>query len=262
MSIIPFMFCFVGFTVLALYYPRNARGEQAYAKLLEASAAMKRGETVEDPWCSGNWIAPLVRPKAAVPGALAYLWPSDLEEIIERSDGGAPNFKPAERRLRWRCCLSVAVCIPGAIVFAGGFSKLLVGDDTSISPFGVMILGVGVTSLAFHWKQWRAVKSLAMSGVSLVHMDAVQYRFDLVAPFVQRTREPQQSDSTLGAPTPSAACGESQTTDVPAEGTHGSRSDACEVSLLPAESAHGSRSDACEVSEVPESPMERFEARI
>lgn len=196
MSIVPFCFVLLGFIAL-LHYPREARTEHGHEEVMRCATLIKRGITVEDPWAPGNWITPLQMPSVPVPGALSYIFDSDLRDILERKGtDGRLDFRPLCHKLLLRTMICMCIFIIGIFLFVLpgtdlGIEALLSSDEQSqgrsLSPVGSIVFGVGLVLFAFNFLQYKAVSSLQHVAVDAA---AVQYRIDLNAPFLKKTSEP------------------------------------------------------------------------
>mmetsp|Transcript_46932 Transcript_46932/g.135203 ORF Transcript_46932/g.135203 Transcript_46932/m.135203 type:complete len:213 (+) Transcript_46932:1-639(+) len=186
-SLVPAVFVLAG--VVALwFYPKAARNEASHEAVLHAIAKLKRGQRVADPWREGNYIYP-AEPPTRNAGLLSYFLPHELKDVIGRSNLGAPA-EPADVSRLWRgpllwALLGVALLPARVAVVVAGLEGLADDLGASVSPLGLMLVGIGIVVVWFHGlRVWVAMR-LRSSGVEVQEVVA---RLNAVAPFVGAAR--------------------------------------------------------------------------
>jgi len=183
LSMIPSLFGFLAAGAL-IAYPKQARSEEAHTKVIAAIARVKQGEIVEDPWRPGSMIHP-AEPPTELAGALSYFWPSELKSCLDRGSG-AGAAEPADVSRLWHRPLAVTLVglvliPPGIAVVTAGFPDLFDDLGASVSPLGLMAIGVGISGAWFNGMRVRVALHLQRVGVSRKEVAA---RYNVVAPFV------------------------------------------------------------------------------
>eukprot|EP00928_Gymnodinium_smaydae_P038087 TRINITY_DN26340_c0_g1_i1.p1 TRINITY_DN26340_c0_g1~~TRINITY_DN26340_c0_g1_i1.p1 ORF type:complete len:446 (-),score=55.11 TRINITY_DN26340_c0_g1_i1:74-1231(-) len=208
LSVVPFVFVFLSFVQL-FWYPKEARSEESHECLMHAITAVKRGDTVEDPWRPGCWIKPLKPFEGRVTGALYYIWPSHLRAALvatKEARGGAikdddgVDFAVVTAKLLPYFLFYVLLILAGGVVFALGFQALADPQAGSVAPLGVMLSGIGITGAAFIFAQLRACQHLRRTRVSAAAVEAV---LDLWGPFLGERESSHMPPTTTAA----ADCG-------------------------------------------------------
>lgn len=141
-SIVPCLFV-LGGVVALWFYPKEARSEATQEKVVQAVSLVKRGQTVDDPWRPGSKISP-AEPATEHSGALSYFWPHELKRVAQAS---ADEVVDVSHLLRKPVVLTVvfALFLPiGALVVGAGFEDLSDDLGASVSPLGLMIIGIGL----------------------------------------------------------------------------------------------------------------------
>eukprot|EP00404_Azadinium_spinosum_P007488 CAMPEP_0180434964 /NCGR_PEP_ID=MMETSP1036_2-20121128/10228_1 /TAXON_ID=632150 /ORGANISM="Azadinium spinosum, Strain 3D9" /LENGTH=374 /DNA_ID=CAMNT_0022440857 /DNA_START=327 /DNA_END=1452 /DNA_ORIENTATION=- len=163
-SVIPALFIACGAIVINKF-PSAARTDAAKRELLNAIWLHEAGKVAQDPWFPGKAMPPPPPPSRSE-ALLSHFWPSEL--VAALSVGTTPTALNYQGLL-WRpwCCIVVAfvLAVPGAVITIVGWSDL--GDDlgASVSPLGVMILGVSGLLIWFNGTRLWAVMELKKQGV-------------------------------------------------------------------------------------------------
>jgi len=220
-ALVPFVCVSLG--LMALYfYPKLARTEDMHEKLVDAIARLRRGETVEDPWRPGNFAEP-ARKATRHDGALSYFTPNELRAAIQAPTPSQSSGEVDARQLaRWPLVFFVAFAalMPvGVFVIGLGFEDLYDDLGASVSPLGLMILGIGILGAWFHGSRLLAAAHLVRT--SLRRKDVVR-KYNQLCPFIGAKRldlngSPLADQSTQGA-APEDLEEEQGTSEVPAQG--------------------------------------------
>merc|ERR1712113_443900 len=128
-TVVPTIFILVGGFVL-LMYPKEARDKSAMIKLqekLELSKSTNSQESIDDPWCPGNSVQPIVSDAPSPSGLVSYLWPSQLQAAL-RSDVGVDYSV-----LKWAPIQGVLM---SSVWLVPGIILVVLGWDTLSSPEG------------------------------------------------------------------------------------------------------------------------------
>lgn len=188
-SLIPAMFVLCGVVALCCY-PREARGGKGHARVVQAIAKLRRGEPVEDPWRPGSIVYP-AEPPTRHTGALSYFFPHELKRCVQQEASDYIASGAADTSSLWKppcvwMCVAAFVLIPlGSVGISAGLEGL--GDDlgASVSPLGLMLVGVGAVTLWFHGQRFRAARYLCGARVTRAEVIA---QYNALAPFVGSAR--------------------------------------------------------------------------
>jgi len=154
--------CLLAGTAALLWYPKAARDEATHEQLLLAIARLRRGEVVEDPWRPGNFIHPIEQLSIALAGPLSYLMPSELKRVAEAPavEGDVADFR-AVIRMTGLHALACALLIPlGIWGVAAGWEEMSDDLGASVSPMGLMSIGIGLVSVWFSSSRLAAMLKL------------------------------------------------------------------------------------------------------
>jgi Na+/melibiose symporter-like transporter len=169
-SLVPALFVLAGSAVLC-FYPKHARTNEAHEELIVAIREKHaKGLSAEDPWFPGSVVAP---PPVAGPhdDLLAYFWPSELMAAIEQ-DGQSGHGNS----LRWGTMKGVAIglfLLPLGITFIfAGWKDMNSDLGASVSPIGLVFLGVALLLISFDGTRLRATFAVDKRSISQAELVA------------------------------------------------------------------------------------------
>jgi len=169
-SVVPAFFVALG--VAALYfYPKEAKGEAAHEKLLEAISKVRRGEVVEDPWRPGNRVGPACI-RGPNFGALCYLWPSELRSALSKSSDGVDYAMLVQRPLVLAMLFLLSTPV-GIYIMILGYPELADDGGFSVTPLGLMVIGIGL--LGVWWQGSRARAAMLLKSRQVPREEVVKY---------------------------------------------------------------------------------------
>jgi len=186
-TVVPCFFIMCG--IIGLYfYPKNARSESMHEKLVQATSRLRRGEVVEDPWRPGSFVHPS-EPPTENAGALSYFTPSELKAVVDAGPlaGGLAKVSPLLKRALLWSSLFVAFVPAGGIVVGLGLEDLSDDLGASVSPLGLMGVGLGICGLWFNGVRATAAMDLKRNGLQYKEVVA---KFNEMCPFTGATRLP------------------------------------------------------------------------
>jgi len=189
-SIVPCL-CVLAGTLGLYFYPRHARSEAMQQKLVACITKVRRGETVEDPWRPGNMVKAQAPPGPSA-GTLAYFWPAELKKLAELSCPGQPvNMRVLLPRPVAFTVLHMVLVIPlGLLIVALGMADLQDDLGASVSPIGLMLVGIGVLGAWFDGIRVRAAASLL--GKEVLRSEVVA-QYNRYCPFTGSPALPEDS---------------------------------------------------------------------
>mmetsp|Transcript_118722 Transcript_118722/g.221932 ORF Transcript_118722/g.221932 Transcript_118722/m.221932 type:complete len:759 (+) Transcript_118722:67-2343(+) len=185
-SLVPAVFLFAGFLCL-LKYPKEARTEEAHHKLMIAiTEKHRKGLSAEDPWFLGRTLQP--PPKAGEQdGLLSHFFPAEIDKMIWNAGETAPSFTEVKQTMLCWIATGAIIAVPGVVLVVLGWEDL--GDDlgASLSPLGIILLGISALIIWFHMTRYRALQALEHIGTT---QEQLEERLNFLCRF---TREPEPS---------------------------------------------------------------------
>jgi len=189
-SIVPAVFILFGAVALC-WYPKAARSEQAHVEVIEAIRKKhKRGLSAEDPWNPGRTLAPPPTP-GAHHGLLSYFTPGELLQAVGGKAQVAMWSRQSEQKdqrlesVDYWCLIrspmkyliaAGILSVVGTVVLVRGFDELNDDLGASISPIGLIFLGVAVLLAWFHGTRVKA--AMKVSELQVPKVDFVlQYNY-------------------------------------------------------------------------------------
>lgn len=183
-SLVPAVFLLAGLVCL-LSYPKEARTEEAHDKLIVAiTERHRKGLAAEDPWFSGRMLQP--PPNACdQDGLLSHFFPAEILEMMGNAESPAPNFMKVKQTTMYWIALGATIAVPGALVVVLGWQDLDDDLGASVSPLGIILLGISALIIWFHMTRFRALQTLQCSAPT---REQLIHRFNFLCRFT-RERE-------------------------------------------------------------------------
>jgi len=158
-----------------LCYPKPARGIEAHRQIVVAIRdAHRKGQPAEDPWFPGNWVDPPTRP-GPNDHVLAYFWQEDMKAALQ-AEGDNVNYAALQRRT-FRGVGVGAVLIPiGVWLMVWGWEDMGSDLGASVSPIGLIFVGLAILSFWFDGTRYRAAREMANRRIPRAEIHA-RYNF-------------------------------------------------------------------------------------
>lgn len=186
-SIVPALFILAGAMVL-WRYPKEARSSQSHEELIVAIRSKHaKGLPAEDPWFPGQIVEP-----APTPGPnedlLAHFWPGEL--LISASDQSSDGVDYALllSRTRRGICLGLLLLPLGVVLMVAGWSDMGSDLGASVSPIGLIFLGVATLLIWFDGTRFLAARQVQHRAVPRYEVVA---RYNFLCRFTGSNRFPQ-----------------------------------------------------------------------
>jgi len=198
-------------SLCALYfYPKRARTEANHEALIDGITKMRRGQKVKDPWQDGIEILSVYAP-GPNDGTLSYFWPHELLRVLEAGSADEEDINIHVATMRRRpltiACIFLLIIPVGVFMILIGLEDLSTDLGASVSPLGLMLVGIGLVGVWFQGIRTRAANELRQHNVTRTEVLA---KYNQLCPFIGRApiiSEFSKQNSTASSIMPTSSIG-------------------------------------------------------